>query len=468
MEVDIVGSNSLDSEGCDDGDHNDLNHSNDDRLDRGGGGNSMNTSSGSTSKLKRSSSAPMINQLVQQSTASAQNTQTPSRDGIMSEVCGAPPRVRRFSATFGPVSPLSPGSSRAAAHVARMRVNQLRQEEGMDVVNREAAHERTVQSSLQVAQCLSQSCEDLTLTEDVPRTKAHSVSGGSTGNSLLGTMSSSILGGTTATTTTNATNSYRRDFSDPLHLTIVPTVVPIVGCAASPTRVGRQCFSPSLQQHVRNTSFSPSPSPTKKTFTSRRSLSPIALRPSPLGLKRKFEFEERCDFLTPSKRPTTGSFTTERCMGGLLLAQSHNVGSLENTPSPAPGSVSSVGTPDSVCSSGSPCPPAPPYSPASLSDNPNQTGDPPPHMFKPVSPALASEHTTGFGGPEQRGYRPSDQGGGGFTSHLGSLRNDEKCQHSSDSSSDAMLTEDVPATTPEHLKPYQAMDLSDSLPQTHL
>lgn len=44
-----------------------------------------------------------------------------------------------------------------------MRVCQLREEEGMDIVNREVAHEREVQSSLQMARSLSQSCEDLAI-----------------------------------------------------------------------------------------------------------------------------------------------------------------------------------------------------------------------------------------------------------------------------------------------------------------
>lgn len=54
----------------------------------------------------------------------------------------------------------SPGSSRGSGP---LRVCQLRVEEGMDVVNREAAHERTVQSTLQITDSLSQSCEDITL-----------------------------------------------------------------------------------------------------------------------------------------------------------------------------------------------------------------------------------------------------------------------------------------------------------------
>merc|ERR1712106_53790 len=112
-----------------------------------------------------------------------------------------------------------------------------------------------------------------------------------------------------------------KDYTDPLHLTIGPPVGPLQGCAASPTRgVGRQCFSPSLQQHVRNYSFCPSPSPTKKAFTTRRSLSPISLRPSPLGQKRKWD-DANESFLTPNKRASMGP--SERC-GGLLITQPHS------------------------------------------------------------------------------------------------------------------------------------------------
>lgn len=156
--------------------------------------------------------------------------------------------------------------------------------------------------------------------------KSHNVSVGSISTSIstpINVSSSSIMANATAAASGTAP-VMRRDITDPLHLTIVPTVVPLTGCGASPTRgVGRQCFSPSLQQHVRNTSFCPSPSPTKR-FATRRSLSPIALRPSPLGtgLKRKWEMDDRCEpFLTPSKRAST--CTPDRCVGGLLITQPH-------------------------------------------------------------------------------------------------------------------------------------------------
>lgn len=512
MDVDVGGASVSDSEGCGSG-----------PSSSGHGGQS---GGGGGSKLKRSSSAPMINQLVPQGPVSAPPTPSAAREVVLGDVQGSQPRVRRFSASFGPVSPLSPGSTRGSGP---LRVCQLRVEEGMDVVNREAAHERTVQSTLQITDCLSQSWEDLTLTEDVARPKSHSVSGGS----IPGTMASSInvpsssVASSVSSSITGTTGMpiVRRDYTDPLHLTIVPTVTPLTGCGASPTRgVGRQCFSPSLQQHVRNTSFCPSPSPTKKTFATRRSLSPIALRPSPLGagLKRKWEMDERCEpFLTPSKRAST--CTPDRCIGGLLITQPHSVGSLESTPSPAgPGSLGSVGTPESVCSSGSPGLSTAPYSPASLAETPAPTPDPPPHLFKPVSPALTTdqtasfsnqdhsdrfgaqdhgnrfgsrdhnerfgsqEHSDRFGGREVRDRFSSQEhnehfGGQEHTSRIGSREHRDQfgnqehgdqfdgqvkgADTSDGSSSDAMITEDVPTTD---LKSYQDMDLSESLTQPPL
>ncbi|XP_042207841.1 uncharacterized protein LOC121856375 [Homarus americanus] len=383
MDVDLSGASVSDSEGC------------------GGGSSSTHSSSqaamSSGNKLKRSSSAPMINQLVLQGPVSNPPLTSASREGVLGDTQGTQPRVRRFSASFGPVSPLSPGSSRGSGP---LRVCQLRVEEGMDVVNREAAHERTVQSTLQITDCLSQSWEDLTLTEDIGRPKPHTIPG-SVPTSISTPISVSTNVNTNTSGATLNTTSIRRDFTDPLHLTIVPTVLPLTGCGASPTRgVGRQCFSPSLQQHVRNMSFCPSPSPTKKTFATRRSLSPIALRPSPLGagLKRKWDVDDRCEpFVTPNKRMS--SCAPDRCIGGLLITQPHSVGSLDNSPTPGgPGSLGSVGTPESVCSSESPGLSSQAYSPVEAGVH---TPEAPPHLFKPVSPALSTEHTSAFGSQQE-------------------------------------------------------------------
>lgn len=499
MDVDVSGASVSDSEGCGNG------PSSGHMSGQGGVGGG--------SKLKRSSSAPMINQLVPQGPASTPNISSISSREVLSEVPGSQHRVRRFSASFGPISPLSPGSTRGSGP---LRVCQLREEEGMDVVNREAAHEKTVKSTLQITDCLSQSWEDITLTEDVGRPKSHSISGVSLPNSVSGPISvSSTVTSIASGTVSGSAAPVHRDYTDPLHLTIVPTVVPL-GNSASPTRgVGRQCFSPALQQHVPNISFCPSPSPTKRTFSTRRSLSPIALRPSPLGagLKRKYDVEERCEpFLTPRKRAST--CTPDRCVGGLLMTQAHSVGSLESTPSPAgPGSLGSVGTPDSVCSSGSPGLSAPPYSPASIAETAAPTPDPPPHLFKPVSPALNTDQTASFRNQEHGGRYGGQDPGDCFSSHdhthhfrgresrdhfVGQEHNDhyrsqehsgaivgqehrdqfEAQQHrqaydgqvkgadtSDGSSNDAMITEDVPASD---LKSYQDMDLSESITQSPL
>lgn len=62
-------------------------------------------------------------------------------------------RPRRFSTSFSPLlsGPSSPKLT--------PRVNQLRQEESVDILGREAAHERELNSAM----VMSQSYEDLTL-----------------------------------------------------------------------------------------------------------------------------------------------------------------------------------------------------------------------------------------------------------------------------------------------------------------
>ncbi|XP_021928765.1 protein FAM122A isoform X2 [Zootermopsis nevadensis] len=199
------------------------------------------------------------------------------------------------------------------------RVSQLRQEERVEM-GREAAHERELHSAMQ----MSQSCEDLT-----------------------------IMSGLTSCKTEHLEN--RRTESTrmvhqlpPLHLSL--PICPPVCSSPSPTRpgLGRQSYSPGIH----NMSWkSLSPSPTRKAFTTKRSQSPIAIRPSSLGpVKRKFDLEEEKtdQYLSPpAKRPN--SFTVDR--GGLLMAHSNR---LDATSSPLPGSLSSVGTPESLSSADSP------------------------------------------------------------------------------------------------------------------
>lgn len=126
----------------------------------------------------------------------------------------------------------------------------------------------------------------------------------------------------------------------PLHLNL--TSCQPVCSSPSPTRPGFQPFSPNLTAWK-----TLSPSPTRKpTYLTRRSLSPIAMRASPLGpVKRKLD-EEKVDIYSSPRAKRINSYNpSER--GGLLVT--HN-----NTSSPLPGSLSSIGTPESLSSADSP------------------------------------------------------------------------------------------------------------------
>uniref|UniRef100_A0A663MJ78 Family with sequence similarity 122B n=2 Tax=Athene cunicularia TaxID=194338 RepID=A0A663MJ78_ATHCN len=149
-------------------------------------------------------------------------------------------RTRRNSTTvmnrhslFVPSSPIRVPSS---------RLHQIKQEEGMNLMNRETVREREVQVAMQMSHSWE---ESLSLSD----------------------------------------NDFEKS-SSPKQVDFVP-----VSPAPSPTRgIGKQCFSPSLQSLVSSSGLppSPSPSPTRR-FSSRRSQSPInCIRPSVLGsIKRK-------------------------------------------------------------------------------------------------------------------------------------------------------------------------------------
>ncbi|XP_015911557.1 P2R1A-PPP2R2A-interacting phosphatase regulator 1 [Parasteatoda tepidariorum] len=219
--------------------------------------------------LKRSNSAPMINELGNTST----NSQELRSRGSSTPVAQRTPRLmqtRRFSGSFSPsrsshspTAPLSP--------LVLSRVSQIKQEESMDVVFREAAHERETKSKLQI----SHSLEDLTLDE------------------------------------ASFGDNKRQSVTDPLKI----HTSHIVMCSSpSPTNTGRQCFSPSTCLPVQHSAFSstPSPSPTRKNFT-RCSQSPISLRPSQLSLKRKFDMDsDDSDYMPSSaKHLNTGMSSPE-------------------------------------------------------------------------------------------------------------------------------------------------------------
>lgn len=184
--------------------------------------------------LKRSSSAPMINEL--NSSGPSQVPPASPREPASHQLCSGVPRTRRFSTSFSPLS--GPSSPKLTP-----RVNQLRREESVDVIGREAAHERELNSAM----VMSQSWEDLTLVAD------------------------------------NTKDSSEMEKLSPLSVSVPPL------CSTpSPTR---PASVPLRHSVVFKTSLSPSPT---RTFTTRRSQSPIAMRPSALGnsVKRKFQLEE--------------------------------------------------------------------------------------------------------------------------------------------------------------------------------
>uniref|UniRef100_A0AAQ4PCW6 PABIR family member 2 n=1 Tax=Gasterosteus aculeatus aculeatus TaxID=481459 RepID=A0AAQ4PCW6_GASAC len=180
-------------------------------------------------QLRRSNSAPMINGL-------SDNSQVFQREVL---------RSRRNSTTVVNRPNMVPSSP---IRVPSTRLHQIKQEEGVDVMNRETAHEREVQAAMQISQSWE---ESLSLSD----------------NDLEKSASSS-----------------------PKRIDFVP-----VSPAPSPTRgIGKkQCFSPSLQILVSSNGLTPSPIPSPTRRFSRRSQSPInCIRASILGpMKRKGEME---------------------------------------------------------------------------------------------------------------------------------------------------------------------------------
>ncbi|KAM9447517.1 P2R1A-PPP2R2A-interacting phosphatase regulator 1-like isoform 8-T8 [Salvelinus alpinus] len=172
--------------------------------------------------LRRSNSAPMINGLREILRSRRNSTTVVNRPNMV------------------PSSPI---------RVPSTRLHQIKREEGVDVMNRETAHEREVQAAMQMSQSWE---ESLSLSD----------------------------------------NDFEKSASSsPKRIDFVP-----VSPAPSPTRgIGKkQCFSPSLQILVSSNGLSPSPIPSPTRRFSRRSQSPInCIRPSILGpIKRKGEMME--------------------------------------------------------------------------------------------------------------------------------------------------------------------------------
>lgn len=223
--------------------------------------------------LRRSNSAPMINGL-------SDNSQVFQREVL---------RSRRNSTTVVNRPNMVPSSP---IRVPSTRLHQIKQEEGVDVMNRETAHEREIQAAMQMSQSWE---ESLSLSD----------------NDLEKSASSS-----------------------PKRVDFVP-----VSPAPSPTRgIGKkQCFSPSLQILVSSNGLTPSPVPSPTRRFSRRSQSPInCIRASILGpMKRKGEMETE----SQPKRLFQGTTT-------MLSSDVSSLSELSSCHSPemVDGSLSSVGS----------------------------------------------------------------------------------------------------------------------------
>jgi len=246
--------------------------------------------------LKRSSSAPLINQLVAAESSSSILHTAAARLKPSTYLPAVISRGRRWSTSVSsslssPVSPASGGNGALptmGGHLGQgagwARLNRLKVEETGDVGKLEIQTEREMQRGLCIENSLSQSWEDLSLSDAKDASKTSNQGQGH--------------------------SSRRTDPMTPLTIGVGPFPSPRTSPSPSPSPTrssvpGKQCFSPSMQMPVPNLSFSPSPSssPTRRGWASRRSLSPITLRPSPLGpVKRKCMLDESESGVTPSKR----------------------------------------------------------------------------------------------------------------------------------------------------------------------
>ncbi|XP_071949474.1 P2R1A-PPP2R2A-interacting phosphatase regulator 1-like [Antedon mediterranea] len=184
--------------------------------------------------LRRSNSAPMI------------NGPNINEESIVFQASPTRGRVRRFSAN------LTPNSSKPTSAPIRIpsRINQIKQEESINISQRETEHEREVQSAFH----MSQSWNELCLDESIK--------------------------------TLRNEQNHKKSFADPLS---IATSLSVSICSSpSPTRImPKQCFSPSMQHRTGMSSPSPIPSPTTQVFRA-RSMSPV-LRPGTLNFKRKLD-----------------------------------------------------------------------------------------------------------------------------------------------------------------------------------
>ncbi|XP_052224094.1 P2R1A-PPP2R2A-interacting phosphatase regulator 1-like [Dreissena polymorpha] len=212
-------------------------------------------------------------------------------------------RTRRFSSS----SMTLHNSALTPVKVAD-RLNQLKQEES-DIAVRDMQKEREIRSAIQISATWNEKCniEEPMIAEITPRRP--------------------------------------RSFSESLHIFTSPCM--IVG-APSPTRTGKQCFSPSMQQPIKNHIFtpSPSPSPTRRSF-SRFVLLNKPLPPAPnweqgyrnLYIHGQFHYLEPDgdnrfeSHMSPPKRFHTGPSTPDRLLPH-PLAHSMSSSSCDSNSSP--------------------------------------------------------------------------------------------------------------------------------------
>ncbi|KAG8004234.1 Hypoxanthine-guanine phosphoribosyltransferase [Nibea albiflora] len=200
--------------------------------------------------------------------------------------------------------------------VPSTRLHQIKQEEGVDVMNRETAHEREVQAAMQMSQSWE---ESLSLSD----------------NDLEKSASSSpkridFVPVSPAPSPTRGIGKKLRSF---ISLTSFPSRL----CLPVHFSREQQCFSPSLQILVSSNGLTPSPIPSPTRRFSRRSQSPInCIRASILGpMKRKGEMETE----SQPKRLFQGTTT-------MLSSDVSNLSDLSSCHSPEllDGSLSSVGS----------------------------------------------------------------------------------------------------------------------------
>ncbi|XP_012999871.1 PABIR family member 2 isoform X2 [Cavia porcellus] len=202
------------------------------------------------STLRRSNSAPLIHGLSCWRTPAGQNTPAARARCSQSDFSQVfQPysfKTRRNSTTImNSRTFLLPSSTN---RIPSSRLHQIKREEGLDIMNRETAHEREVQTAMQISQSWD---ESLNLSD-------------------------------------NDFDKPEKLYS-PKRIDFTP-----VSPAPSPTRgFGKQCFSPSLQMFVSSSGLPSSTFGTPRRFSTRRSQSPVkCIRPSVLGpIKRKGEME---------------------------------------------------------------------------------------------------------------------------------------------------------------------------------